>query len=47
MMKYLIPCLLFLANDECFSALALVIMAGMFLVDCWMARPRYGEEADR
>jgi hypothetical protein len=34
MMKYLIPCLVFLANDECFSALALVIMAGMLLVVC-------------
>lgn len=45
-MKYLIPCILFLANDECFSVLALAILFGMFLFDVWVARPRYGEDGD-
>ena len=37
-MRYAIPCLLFLANDECFSVLALLILMGVFLMDCWKAR---------
>ena len=39
-MRYIIPCLMFLANNEVISWLALVIIMGVFLVDCWMARPR-------
>ena len=34
-MKYLIPCALFLLNNEVFSWLALLILMGVFLVDCW------------
>lgn len=37
-MRYIFPSLLFLANDEVFSALALVIIMGVFLTDCWKAR---------
>ena len=37
-MKYLIPCALFLLNNEVFSWLALLILAGMFLGECWKAR---------
>lgn len=40
-MKYAIPCLLFLANDECFSVLALLILFIVLAVDIWKARPRY------
>lgn len=34
-MRYIFPALLFLANDEVFSALALLIIMGVFLADCW------------
>lgn len=37
-MRYIFPCLLFMANDEVFSAMALVIIMGVFLLDCWKAR---------
>lgn len=40
-MRYLLPCLLFLANDECFSVLALLILFIMFVVDIWKAKPKY------
>lgn len=43
-MRYAFPCLLFLANDECFSALALVILMIVFLADMWKAR--FKHEAD-
>ena len=39
-MKYLLPGLLFLASDEVFSALALLIMMAMFLWD--LAQARFG-----
>ena len=42
MKKYFFPCLLFLANSEIISLLALLIMAGMFLWD--IARAREKEE---
>lgn len=45
MKKYFFPCLLFLANSEIISLLALLIMAGMFLWD--LACARIGERADR
>lgn len=32
-MKYLAPCLMFLANNEVISWLALLVLAGMFLAD--------------
>lgn len=34
-MRYIMPCLLFLANDEVISMLALVIVMVIFLLDCW------------
>ena len=37
-MKYLLPCLLFLANSEVISAFALLVMMGMFLWDIARAR---------
>lgn len=42
MKKYLVPCLLFLANSEILSLLALLTMTGMFLWD--IARAREKEE---
>lgn len=43
-MKYLLPGLLFLANSEVISMLALLIMMGMFLWD--IARARFGDGRD-
>lgn len=43
-MRYIVPCLLFLANDECASWLALLILMGIFLADCWKARTKYDAE---
>ena len=37
-MRYIMPCLMFLANNEVVSWLALVIIMGVFLADCWKAR---------
>jgi hypothetical protein len=37
-MRYIIPSLLFLANNEVISWLALVILMGVFMADCWKAR---------
>lgn len=37
-MRYAIPSLLFLANNEVISWLALLIIMGVFLADCWKAR---------
>lgn len=37
-MRYAIPCLLFLANDECISLLGLIIILAVFLVDIFKAR---------
>jgi hypothetical protein len=36
-MKYIVPCFLFLANDEFLSTLALVILAAIVLLDMWKA----------
>lgn len=43
-MKYLLPCLLFLANSEVISAFALLVMMGMFLWD--IAAARFGDGRD-
>lgn len=43
-MRYLFPCLLFFANDECFSMLALFIIMLVFLFDVWKARFKYDAE---
>lgn len=37
-MRYIFPSLLFLANNEVISWLALLIIMGVFLADCWKAR---------
>ena len=37
-MRYIMPCLMFLANNEVVSWLALLILMGVFLMDCWKAR---------
>lgn len=43
-MRYLIPSLLFLANDEAISLLALLILFVVFAADCWRARWKYDAE---
>lgn len=40
MKKYFLPCLLFLANSEIISLLALLIMAGLFLLQIASAREK-------
>ena len=42
-MKYLIPCLLFLLNNEVISWLALLILFGVFAVDCWRSHEEVRE----
>lgn len=42
-MKYLLPCLLFLANSEVISAFALLVMMGMFLWDVLKERSELHE----
>ena len=44
-MKYAVPAILFLLNDELFSVIALTIMVLMFLADCWNAKDKYKEDA--
>lgn len=39
-MKYIIPCVLFLANSEVISLIALAVISVMFLVDIANARER-------
>lgn len=34
-MRYIIPSLLFLLNTEIISWLALLILMGVFMADCW------------
>jgi hypothetical protein len=43
-MRYLIPSLLFLANDEAISFLALLVLAIVFVCDVWKARGKYDAE---
>ena len=43
-MKYAIPAILFLFNDELFSVISLVIMMLLFLADCWNAKQKQYEE---
>ena len=45
-MRYFFPCLMFLANNEVISWLALLILFGIFLLDCWRARPNYGGDSE-
>ncbi len=37
-MRYWIPCLLFLANSEVISLIALMILFSVFLSDIWKAK---------
>lgn len=41
-MKYIIPCVLFLANSEVISLIALAVISVMFLLDIANARERRG-----
>lgn len=43
-MRYLMPSLLFLANDEIVSLFALLILAIVFACDVWKARGKYDAE---
>lgn len=40
MKKYFLPCLLFLANSEIMSLLALLIISGLFFADVLKERER-------
>ena len=42
-MRYIIPSLLFLANNEVISWLALLILMGVFLADCWRSHEEVRE----
>ena len=42
-MKYLIPCVLFLLNTEVISWLALLILMGVFMADCWRSHEEVRE----
>ena len=44
-MKYLFPCILFLANDEAISLLGMMIIMGMFLFDILMKRTMKEDES--
>lgn len=43
-MKYAIPAILFLFNDELASVVALTIMALLFFADVWNAKNKQYEE---
>lgn len=45
-MKYLVPAILFLFNDELASVVALTIMAIIFFVDVWNAKDKYKKECE-
>lgn len=34
-MRYVLPCLLFLANDEAISLIGLIVIVAIFLWDIW------------
>lgn len=47
-MRYLAPCLMFLANDEAISILGLLILCIVFLFDVWRENnKRYQQEDEQ
>lgn len=42
-MRYIIPSLLFLLNAEVVSWLALLILMGVFMADCWRSHEEVRE----
>ena len=42
-MRYIIPSLLFLLNTEVISWLALLILMGVFMADCWRSHEEVRE----